>query len=295
MLGNRGPEAHSVRWWLDTIGPSATIDSGPSGLTNDNTPTFTFSAPFGDEEHDYSWTCAVDGYEAPPMGNTSECRGTSENAGAITWTALVDGTYRFSVEPRDAAGNVGARVERVFTVDTRKPVVTFASSSPAGKLAFGADEQQATFTCAVDGGAPVACDGEFDISSLGEGTHTIEVRAKDLAGNVSDAATRTVAVQRPVQDQPKGDTPPAPVSGGGSSSSGGAAPQGAAPAPAVASPPATGAPRTTVVAPAKKTPAAKKNAKCKRVPLRKGSKRTKLVCKKPAKKARKKAAARKGR
>ena len=44
VAGNTDPTPDSRTITVDTVAPQTTINSGPSGPTNDSTPTFTFSA-----------------------------------------------------------------------------------------------------------------------------------------------------------------------------------------------------------------------------------------------------------
>jgi len=82
--------------------PTAVIDSGPSGTTNDPTPTFTFHSKDGGS----ILQCKLDG------GSFAAC------ASPKTTTHLADGAHTFQVRARDALGNFGATVSRSFTVKT---------------------------------------------------------------------------------------------------------------------------------------------------------------------------------
>lgn len=82
--------------------PTAIIDSGPSGTTNDPTPTFTFHAMDGAS----ALQCKVDG------GVFVAC--TSPR----TTAHLADGAHTFQVRARDALGNIGPIASRSFTVKT---------------------------------------------------------------------------------------------------------------------------------------------------------------------------------
>ena len=56
-------------------------------------------------------------------------------------------------------------------------------------------EAGSTFSCQVDSGLPIACSNPFVSDPLGEGTHTLTVRATDVAGNTdATPATRTFTV-----------------------------------------------------------------------------------------------------
>jgi subtilisin family serine protease len=93
----------------DSTAPNTSIDSGPSGPTNDNTPTFTFS---GTDEvtpaASLAFSYSVDG---KPWSAFS-------SATSVTLPALSECNHTFSVRAKDQAGNVDlSAAERSFTVD----------------------------------------------------------------------------------------------------------------------------------------------------------------------------------
>ena len=205
--GNTGPEA-TRSFTVDTIAPDTQIDSGPSGPTNDSTPTFGYSVP--GEANPGSFQCTLDSAPLP-------CAGAS--SGSFTpGSALSEGPHTFTVRATDAATNQDPDTEsRSFTVDTVAPAAPMITSGPptftndsTPTFAFGG-ETSATFSCAIDGGAPVACNGgNFTPSSLGEGSHTFQVTQSDAATNASPSASRSFTVDTIPPDTVIG-TPPAPV------------------------------------------------------------------------------------
>ena len=58
-LGNAGTDASVNELTVDTTAPQTTITSGPSGLTNDKTPSFGFSANEGGSSFDACLTAAA--------------------------------------------------------------------------------------------------------------------------------------------------------------------------------------------------------------------------------------------
>ncbi len=174
---------------VDATPPQTTIDSGPSGPTNDSTPTFAFSS----NEPGATFECRIDDgpYEAcesgAPLGE------------------LGDGTHTFSVRAVDAAGNLDASpATRTFTVDTVPPTSTTISGGPADgsatndstpAFAFDSDDPGVTFQCKINGGDYEACESGAPLSELGDGTHTFSVRSVDAAGNAdAEPAQRTFTV-----------------------------------------------------------------------------------------------------
>jgi len=101
--GNTGT-ATEYAWTVDLSNPEVTLN-GPSGLTNDATPTFTFSA----SEKNASFECSLN-EEA-----FEEC------TSPVTLATLVDGMYSFRVRARDIGGNLSTPASRSFTVDTEAP------------------------------------------------------------------------------------------------------------------------------------------------------------------------------
>ena len=90
-----------------TVRPQTAIDSGPSGLTNDNTPTFAFSSP----QSGTVFECRVDAAAYAPCTS------------AFTAATLTDGAHTFNVRAR---AGIGGPVDstpsaRSFTVDATAP------------------------------------------------------------------------------------------------------------------------------------------------------------------------------
>jgi hypothetical protein len=96
--------------------PETVIDSGPSGPTGDNTPTFTFGGSDNiTPSSNLLYSFKVDDGTWSPF----------QSATSATTNALSDGTHTFFVKARDEAGNEDASpAQRSFAVDTAKPRVT---------------------------------------------------------------------------------------------------------------------------------------------------------------------------
>ena len=85
----------------DTTPPETFIDSGPSGTTNDPTPTFTFHS----SEEGSTFECRVDGGAWQPCSSPH------------TTGELSDGSHTFEVRATDEAGNTDQTpASRTFTV-----------------------------------------------------------------------------------------------------------------------------------------------------------------------------------
>ncbi|WP_028061390.1 Ig-like domain-containing protein [Candidatus Solirubrobacter pratensis] len=149
------------------------ILAGPSGLTNDPTPTFAVS---GDgalqcRVDDAAWQACADEFTAPE---------------------LTDGGHLFRV--RDASG---ASAFRSFTVDTVAPQVTIDGADDAkvdattASVTFSSPEPGVELRCAQDSGEPQPCTSPWSTPDLPNGQYSVVVRATDGAGNTG-TATRLV-------------------------------------------------------------------------------------------------------
>jgi hypothetical protein len=155
--------------------PNTTIGSGPSGPTNDTTPTFAFSS----SESGSTFQCRVD------TGSWATC------TSPWTTSVLAAGAHSVSVRATDAAGNTDpSPATRSLTVDTSAPNTTIDSAPPvlspgsSATVTFSASESGATFECRLDGGAWAACASPKTYTGLSLAQHTVDVRATDVAGNV---------------------------------------------------------------------------------------------------------------
>ena len=183
--GNVDASAASHEWTVDTVAPAVQVDSGPEGLTNDNTPTFGFSSEPG-----AGFECSID-QGTPAFGPCSA-------AGSHTPAELLaDGEYTFRVRATDAATNQ-AVATRSFEVDGTAPDTQIDSgpaalvNSATAVFSFSGEDQGgsglASFECKLDEAAFSACSSGIELTELGEGSHTFEVRAIDNAGNVDASA-----------------------------------------------------------------------------------------------------------
>jgi len=90
--GNADPSPRVRTIRVDTIPPNTLIDSGPRGLTDNPSPSFTFHSP----QPGVSFECRLD----PAAGGTwAPCSSPKD------YTDLARGPHRFEVRAIDAAGN----------------------------------------------------------------------------------------------------------------------------------------------------------------------------------------------
>jgi hypothetical protein len=192
QAGNIDASAATRSFSVDTQAPNATITSGPSGPTNDSTPTFAFSS----SQSGSTFQCRLDSAAFAP------CSGPA--ATHTPATPLAEGAHTFEVRAVDAAGNVDpSPAARSFSVDLQAPDTTITSGPSGGttnrrpSFAFSSTEAGSTFQCRLDSANFAACNSPKTYSTQPFGTHTFQVRAMDPAGNVDPIpASRTFTILR---------------------------------------------------------------------------------------------------
>ncbi|MGH3371024.1 MAG: Ig-like domain-containing protein, partial [Nocardioidaceae bacterium] len=167
-----------------------TITSGPSGLVNDATPTWTFvgsanRTPTG-------WDCSID-TGTPSFSSCSGPGGSHTPA-----SNLSDGSYTFRVRARVGSNIDPTPATQTFSLDATPPD-TIIDSGPSGPIndttpsfSFHSTEASSTFECSVDQGTPSfgACSGpgaSHTPASLADGNYTFRVQATDQAGNTDQS------------------------------------------------------------------------------------------------------------
>ncbi|OJT25163.1 hypothetical protein BO221_12375 [Archangium sp. Cb G35] len=172
--GNVDPTPASHTWTVDLTAPDTVIVSGPPSLSNSSSATFDFSSEAG-----ATFMCRLD--DALTFTPCSDPE---------TFAALGDGEHRLEVSAVDAAGNMDITpAVYTWTVDLTPPDTTIVSGPPARTNATSAtfdfsSETGATFECSLDGAPFTACADPETFTGLTEKSYTLEVRAKDAAGNV---------------------------------------------------------------------------------------------------------------
>ncbi len=186
--GNRSAPA-TYSWLIDTTAPTVTIVSGPEASSSRPQADFIFSASDSGSGIDVI-ECRID------AGNFADC-GLTES-----FAALMDGRHTVEVRAKDRAGNTSTVSSRQWTVDTIAPVVNITSGPnpfvnvKVATIVFAVTDADAATVaeCRVDGGAHAACTSPKLLVDLSAGSHTIWVRAKDSAGNMSAEVSRTWTV-----------------------------------------------------------------------------------------------------
>jgi hypothetical protein len=171
--------------------PETQIDSGPSGTSTNNSPSFTFSSP----EPNVAFQCRLDG----PGGATGSYIACGSPR---SYTGLADGTYTFLVRATDGGFTDATPATRTFTIDTTPPD-TSITGGPTGptnntspSFTLNSSEARSTFECRLDGpsklGSYGACTTPKTYANLTQGAYTLLVRATDAVGH-TDASPATRA------------------------------------------------------------------------------------------------------
>lgn len=186
---------------LVTVNDNTNPVQGPvilNGFTNDTTPTLNIQAESGS---------TVTVYEAGFfVGNAQEIN----NSGVFSFTpTLAQGSYRYTVQSTDAAGNSVTSAEATFTVDTVTPlastlVLTLQAGLPglSGSTVLGVNESLEVVIAGVtysstDPQAGFVWQGSqwtlpWPAVLNNAGTQLVAASVVDAAGNRSAAATLTV-------------------------------------------------------------------------------------------------------
>lgn len=157
---------------LAASGPTTTISSAPSGVTNATSGSIAFSAD-GVVDH---FVCTLDGTTTDPCSSP------------FAFSGLADGTHTFSVHavtppPKPVDGPAATAT---WTVDTTKPVLSLPADLSVTATA-GAASMTVTYTAtASDDGKPLTptC-APASGSSFPLGITTVTCTATDAAGNAA--------------------------------------------------------------------------------------------------------------
>ncbi|TBR16706.1 MAG: hypothetical protein EPO57_09810, partial [Chitinophagaceae bacterium] len=192
LAGNVSPVGTSVSYVLDTTAPVAVVVTGPTGPSQLRSPAFTWSGEAGARAE-----CQLS-RDGVVVGGWVTC--TSGYAPVLDR----DGTWTVTVRLTDAAGNVSEpATSGGYVLDTTAPptpVVT-PPQTPGRDLApsWGVIvESGASMECRLSGpdgvtGAWAPCTLPHVTSLTGrpDGAYVLEVRATDVAGNISPVGSGT--------------------------------------------------------------------------------------------------------
>ncbi|TLX89553.1 MAG: hypothetical protein E6K94_09780, partial [Thaumarchaeota archaeon] len=200
-VGNKDPSPSSFNWTIDTVLPTATIntviDGNKSTITNgsnirSNSVTFTFSAnDTGGVGVDHI-ECSLDN------SNFTTCTSPIQ----FTPHTLVDGSHVFKIRAEDNVRNKDRSPPSfIWTLDTMPPVTSINTVIDGNKSAISTGGNTSSnsvtfefsgtdtgigvnhFECSVDSSKFITCTSPLELNTLKDGIHTLEARAQDSVGN----------------------------------------------------------------------------------------------------------------
>lgn len=198
------PTPASYTWTVDTVAPTATIDTKPADPSPGASAAFTFHA-----SETSTFQCSL-----VPLGEPASF---SACISGKTYGPLANGEYTFEVRAADQATNVGAPAAYSWEVDngaadTTPPQTTIEtkpadpSASAGASFTYSSNEPGSSFECALDAAPFTACPATGILyQGLANGPHSFQVRAIDPSDKVDPTPAGysfTVAVETPVVPVP---------------------------------------------------------------------------------------------
>jgi len=173
-VGNVDPSVAQYYWYIDTTPPETYLGSWPANPTNLTDASFTFWSNDGSTVYE----CQLD------SGGWSLCASPKD------YTGLLNGDHVFEVRAIDQAGNADPTpASYSWTIDTDAPDTTITSNPPNPSdsynnwFTFSCSEPECTFECQIDSSGWYGCSSPHN-ASIGDGSHTFYVRARDPSGNI---------------------------------------------------------------------------------------------------------------
>jgi hypothetical protein len=188
----------------DIVAPIVTLTAPPAN-TNDDTPQIAGTAgtlTATEERSADAGTVKVevlDDTDTVIQTHNDVPVNSTTGAFSVDADSLADGDYTARTKQRDGAGNEGSDT-RAFTVDTGTPDAPTIDTHPddptnetTADFTFTPSEDDGTVQCSLDGADYAECETRTSQSydSLGQGSHTFDVRQVDAAGNDSAPASFT--------------------------------------------------------------------------------------------------------
>lgn len=198
VVGNVGPKAVYV-WTTDLTAPPEPVLQRPEANTLLNSPTPEIA---GTGEPDSQVKVILNGTQI----------GSATVGANGTWSfrppsALTSGAYELTLEAQDQAGNTSSQSAPVsFNLDVDVPD-TIIAAGPAAisdvanpKFALQSTEPGVVYECRVGQEPFGPCDALVaGTRSFAPGQYTVEVRAKDAAGNVDETPATLTWTYNPLQ------------------------------------------------------------------------------------------------
>jgi uncharacterized delta-60 repeat protein len=174
----------ATTWWIiDLTPPDTAISEGPVEGASYNVRSFEIRMTSPDSSAHYQYSLNGGPYV--------------ETSNPVYLTNLADGAYSFKGRAVDPHGNIDATpVSRSWRVDTVAPNTAIKSGPPSptrqttATFEFSASESAVSYECKLDTGTFQPCVSGITYTRLSRGTHQLQARAIDAAGNV-DASPAT--------------------------------------------------------------------------------------------------------
>ena len=192
--GNLEATVAAATWTIDSIVPEVAFTNKPNDFV-----------PQGDVE--YGWSVK----DGSPLADAPEVDAECEldGGGFIPCDRSFDiedpanGPHTFKVRATDQAGNVSSEIYHTFEVlgappaapviDNSDPVDGATTRLSTARFAFSHEDENlgsfGGFQCRVDGGTWASCESPYEVEGLGNGPHSFDVRAIDIADNISASST----------------------------------------------------------------------------------------------------------
>ncbi len=174
--GNVDPTPATYGWTVDTLAPETVIQGCPAGAVNVNSGLLSFTS----NEAGPTFECSLDSATYVPCAATGYPAATQP-----------DGQHVVLVRAKDPSGNVDRSAAAcTYVIDTVAPTTAIVTrpleleDNPVAQFRFATNDPTATFECGLDSAPFAACSSTYATPPLGTGIHTLQVRAKDPAGNV---------------------------------------------------------------------------------------------------------------
>ena len=213
--GNVDPTPAIHTWVVDTDGPPATIRLGPPDPSNQATAGFDFDSTATDVVR---FECQLE--EVPATGSSTTGTWATCPASKLYSNLTHGSRYTLSVRAVDRADNSGTEDMHSWTVDLVAPDTEFTAENELPEVtsqnvpfAFGSDDTDVVrFECSLDAAPFATCTSPFTPGTPpADGTHTLQVRAVDEAGNVDPTpAIHTWVVDTATPDTAISLTSPVP-------------------------------------------------------------------------------------
>lgn len=189
--GNVDQTPAGLAWLVDFTEPQIFINNGPGSPSNGSSAVIVFSGSDNwTKAADLRFSCRLDNLNWVP------CNAPNVSTAMLGQSTLSEGQHTVFVRAEDQAGNISSvPASFAWTVDLTAPRTTITSAPAAdttqknATFVFQGNDSPSpntgiAFECRLDGGSWAPCSSPKSYSSLPDGVHTFQVRARDEAGNI---------------------------------------------------------------------------------------------------------------